>query len=381
MTTSVSGSSLTGLYAADGSYNIVLNTSNTWMGLYHPCGAYNAVLVTDPSSGYYAANGSVNVIQNSDSSFSPVVPLGERGSLPTNIIDEQFTTGTFFPGPITSDLIDTRSTTKFVTNASGSLVSIAANSLPISNAGMLVEPAATNSILQSQALATTPWSAPGFGAVLTNNAATAPDGTTTATSFADTATSNLFQIGQAVTLSGVQTISFYLKAGSQSFGYIQVNVNGATDASAQFFGLTGAGTVGSNLVLAGGVATTAASIKALANGWYLCSITTISMAGVSTIFVGPANINNNRTYTGTGAVALFMWGANNNGGSYVPTSTVAATRAADAITVQHTGIGRVVFTFDDNSQQTISGINPASQFTVPTNLNRPLITRMTGFSS
>jgi hypothetical protein len=62
MTTIVDGSTLTGLHAADGSYNIVINTSTTPVGLFHPCGAYNAFVVTDPSAGYYAANGSVNVI-------------------------------------------------------------------------------------------------------------------------------------------------------------------------------------------------------------------------------------------------------------------------------------------------------------------------------
>lgn len=61
-TTTVAGTAVTGLYAADGSYNIVPNTSSTYVGLYHPCGAYNAFVVTDPSKPTYAANGSINVI-------------------------------------------------------------------------------------------------------------------------------------------------------------------------------------------------------------------------------------------------------------------------------------------------------------------------------
>jgi hypothetical protein len=81
------------------------------------------------------------------------------------IIDEQFTTGTYFPGPITSDLVGTRSTTKFVTDASGVLHSIAINTLPISSAGMLVEPAATNLVTHSQTFST--WA--GFNAAATDN--------------------------------------------------------------------------------------------------------------------------------------------------------------------------------------------------------------------
>lgn len=60
--TIVTGSSYTGIQAADGSINIVTNTATSPVGLYHPCGAYNAFVVTDPSSGYQAKNGSVNVI-------------------------------------------------------------------------------------------------------------------------------------------------------------------------------------------------------------------------------------------------------------------------------------------------------------------------------
>lgn len=80
--TSVPGTSLTGLYAADGSYNIVLNTNTTqWLGLQHPCGAYNAVVVTNPIS-FYNANGSLNVIQNSDTSYSSAFPAGFSSSTP-----------------------------------------------------------------------------------------------------------------------------------------------------------------------------------------------------------------------------------------------------------------------------------------------------------
>jgi hypothetical protein len=61
--TQVDGTSYTGLYAADGTYNAVVNDTPP-AGLYHPCGALNAVSVADTSGGFYAPSGAVNVILN-----------------------------------------------------------------------------------------------------------------------------------------------------------------------------------------------------------------------------------------------------------------------------------------------------------------------------
>jgi len=61
-TTTVVGNVITGLYAPNGTFNIVVNASGTYQGLYHPCGALNAFVTTNASAPYNAANGSVNVI-------------------------------------------------------------------------------------------------------------------------------------------------------------------------------------------------------------------------------------------------------------------------------------------------------------------------------
>jgi len=76
-TTVVTGSSYTGLYAADGSYNIVLNTSPTYIGLWHSCGGLNAFVVNTPDIGYYAPNGSVNVITK-NAGYVLAQPQGNR---------------------------------------------------------------------------------------------------------------------------------------------------------------------------------------------------------------------------------------------------------------------------------------------------------------
>lgn len=68
-TTTVVGNVYTGLYAPDGSFNIVVNASGTYQGLYHPCGALNAFATVDASAPYNAANGSVNVIDTGGAVF------------------------------------------------------------------------------------------------------------------------------------------------------------------------------------------------------------------------------------------------------------------------------------------------------------------------
>lgn len=62
LVTVVNGSTYTGIYATDGSYNGVTNDGTGILGLYHPCGAYNCFIVTDPFSPPQATNGSYNII-------------------------------------------------------------------------------------------------------------------------------------------------------------------------------------------------------------------------------------------------------------------------------------------------------------------------------
>lgn len=65
--TIVAGDEITGLYAADGSYNVVNVTAETDpQGVYHSCGAYNVSLVDGEGLvGVFAPNGSFNVIESS----------------------------------------------------------------------------------------------------------------------------------------------------------------------------------------------------------------------------------------------------------------------------------------------------------------------------
>lgn len=81
--TPVAGTSRTGLYNANGSYNVVLTTENTTIkGLYHPCGAYWGTVGTGVS--YQTIDGSITIANNGDGTYSPVVPIGGSKTLNIN---------------------------------------------------------------------------------------------------------------------------------------------------------------------------------------------------------------------------------------------------------------------------------------------------------
>lgn len=65
--TIISGTTFTGLYAADGSKNGVIAPAVTGLiGSYHPCGAYWVTVTTNPSAGPYAPDGSRYIIGSSN---------------------------------------------------------------------------------------------------------------------------------------------------------------------------------------------------------------------------------------------------------------------------------------------------------------------------
>jgi hypothetical protein len=181
-----------------------------------------------------------------------------------------------------------------------------------------------NYLLQSQALATSPWSAAGAG-VVTNNVTTAPDGTTTAAKISETAVTNFFAASQnpsssTVTLAGSRmTFSFYAKSAERT----QISVSFTVSVATVFFDLS-AGTVvsssGSNYV--------SSSITSVGSGWYRCSVV-FTASGSSNPFyfiLGPA-VGGTGTYAGTLGSGVYAWGTQLEIGStantYVPTTTTA----------------------------------------------------------
>lgn len=197
--------------------------------------------------------------------------------------------------------------------------------------GLLIEEQRTNQQLYSEDLSQ--WGAPA-NATVSTNFAVAPDGFTTADKLVeDTLNASHFLSASSITHSYVSgtlyTRSCFLKASGRFI--VSVYLPGATFPASNrqaLFNLS-AGTVYS---VESGVT---ASIQACGNGWYRCTITaTASVTGVGHVG-GSALIDNsgNGTYTGDGVSGALIWGAQMEvatfATSYIPTTTIALTRAAD----------------------------------------------------
>lgn len=180
--------------------------------------------------------------------------------------------------------------------------------------GMQTAMAEQNLLTRSQELGVGAWSS--TNATVTANSTAAPDGTTTADTLIDDATSGAHVCAQVVTLvaSSIYTQSFFLKANTNNFAivtlsstttnnYISAVVNLSTGAITQ----TGTGT---------SATFTSSSITSVGNGWYRVVITGSTTSGFTRAEVGLAPAATGNTfatngrivYVGTGT-SIFVWGA------------------------------------------------------------------------
>jgi hypothetical protein len=187
--------------------------------------------------------------------------------------------------------------------------------------GILMEPARTNSIIQSEDYTAAAWTLAAGGAA-TANSTVAPDGTTTAdtyqngTSYYNTTgilsaqtdnTSSVF----AKALTGTPLLVLRQNLTGSGVNYIEATFNLTTGAV-------------SAVTNAGNASTGFADIQGPdARGFYRCSIGGISSASAGTVTHNP---------TITGGTAA-VWGSQCEAGrgasSYIPTTTVAVARGAD----------------------------------------------------
>jgi len=238
-----------------------------------------------------------------------------------------------------------RNSTKYVLGSGGKIISYATDEPAFefnadgSYKGLLVEPAATNICKQSEDISTT-WTASGDTTVTANDT-TAPDGNSTADKLGDNGLggtgTDFVYVNQAITVVAETkyTGSFFVKADGLSF--CALTVLGITTGGAnadQFFGLSGAGTVGS---LSGNLDN--ATIEAYPNDWYRCSITWTQGAGDTSVSfrIYVANSISSVAVDGDGTSSIFVWGAQVEASpiatSYIPTTTASVTRVKDDITL------------------------------------------------
>lgn len=232
----------------------------------------------------------------------------------------------------------TRASTATYVDGSGVVQTVAANEARIDhtggNANLLIEPAATNLVHYSAALDNAYWTQ--LRTTVVADAATAPDGTTTADRILDdTTASSTHTINRAAPLSWLSghtyTSSIFAKAETLSQVAVQLGSGGTSFPTVAdwraVFDLSG-GTV----VSTGSSVT--ASIEPMAGGWYRCAVTGVAAAAsTETHHMALLAQSGSVTYSGTGTGSILAWGAqveDGNLSSYIPTTSGTATRAADS---------------------------------------------------
>jgi len=145
---------------------------------------------------------------------------------------------------------------------------------------------------------------------VTSNSTIAPNGTTTADTITDTASSGLIlQTSASVNEGATVTLSQYCKRSNNDWIYLGMGRSGVTTYGevVGFFNLA-TGATGSNITYGAGVFVSL-NIENVGNGWYRCSLTAyVSSATAYVVYSGNANANGVPFVSDIGD-ARFQWGA------------------------------------------------------------------------
>ncbi len=153
---------------------------------------------------------------------------------------------------------------------------------------------------------------------VTANATTAPDGTTTAEKLVENSATDFHTARPTTsvgTITATECLSVFAKASERSWLALQMG-----SSRTAYFNLS-AGTIGTTS------ANTTATMTALANGWYRCSVAgeRVATQGNQILL---ASGDNTASYTGDGTSGIFIWGAQLDQAAqataYVPTTSAAA---------------------------------------------------------
>jgi len=228
--------------------------------------------------------------------------------------------------------------------------------------GLLIEESRTNLITHSSVQpqsANAGWSQ--NGCVISTNAATAPDGTNTASLVSDNTANQIHynQFGQTRTAGTNHTLTAYLKEpATNSIRYVRVTQHncGAFVFDLQEGKIHNAGN-GARVV---GTTT----ITPVGNGWFRIKITyTVEPGGAATVYFMP-NISTGSSYAGTGK-GFLIWGVQFEAGTFetsvIPTSGSSVTRSADVVSISDDKFGTYrtnLFTHSNlPRQETVNGTN------------------------
>lgn len=329
-TTVVTGTTYTGLVAADGSTNIVIVPGTSVVGRYHACGALNAVVVSGTSPvGRVHACGAINVIIGSLPSSGVTHPSGAlqvSNAVPTFVpsldgifadltidfnnkkawIDNVETT------PDALNMVQRSTSTSYARDSSGVYTAYSANTVRYDGIlnGILIEETRTNLCLQSNDLSSASWAKPA-DVTITTNTQTDIFGTTLADTItcSGTGAGGMYQT-ITVTTSTAYTWSFYIKLGTLAQSDYKFAVYDASNAA--FIGL--------NIV---------PSTLPTTSTWTKIEYTFTTPVDCTSIRVYP--LRNNAAIAGTLYCCQCQLEAGSFSTSPIPTTTISASRAADIL--------------------------------------------------
>jgi hypothetical protein len=180
------------------------------------------------------------------------------------------------------------------------------------------------------------WTTNGVNFIVTSNATTAPDGTTTAEAIlADTANAEHFiqQRNLSVTSGTAYTWSVFLKRNGYRYVAVSLEVNVSASVVTLDFD-TGLATGGSGMM-----------VQTLPDGWYRLSATTTATATSLTRFsIRLRDDNNDSSFIGDDTKGVFAWQAQLETGSVAtsPIVTTAGTASRVADVVSLTGASSLI---------------------------------------
>lgn len=277
------------------------------------------------------------IIPQANTSFL-VPPFPLAGSA----IDLWFANGQYYDGGTVADptgnLSVSRASIGYVKNSDGTLTQFGNDTLRIGvGTGLLIEDTRTNNVQRSQEISNVYWGSLNYASI-TDNQTAAPDGTTTGAKIIPDNTFAEHYINKTVTSITGATLSVYMKAAEYNFGYVSFGTG------ADFYSVEVNLTTGEIVkTFVNGSPTGAVTfIEPMANGWYrfgvsLTSTTTAITFGACNAVISDVNWNafGAPSFTGTGTSGVYVWGVQYEAGSfassYMPTTTAAAARAADAV--------------------------------------------------
>ena len=193
---------------------------------------------------------------------------------------------------------------------------------------LLVEPTATNYLLQSEQFNTT-WTL--TAATISNNVDAGPNNLTTADKLVATSATSLHYVQQSVTVpaAGIHTFSVFLKAAEENTAKVTLAQSASSIEVPVDLTL---GTLGTIVTTGSGITFPTATIKKYMNGWYRVSIT-----GTTTYTALTTSVTlRTASYTGDNIKGIYVFGgqleASAIATSYIKTLTLTVIRSADAYT-------------------------------------------------